>query len=52
MGPGDFGHVDVAAGVDADAMGSDEPAGFLPFRLVAQPSQNVALDVVDADPGT
>src|SRR4030095_8172106 len=49
MGPGDFSQVDVASGVDANAVRRDELARDLAFWLVAQACQNVAFSIVEAD---
>ena len=51
MGPGDLAHVDVALGVDADTVGSDEAAGGFPLGFATQAGQDVALGIVDGDAG-
>ena len=50
MGPGHLAHVNVASGVDADAVGRDEPARRPTLGLAAQPGLQIAPGVVDGHP--
>src|SRR5438132_12645671 len=46
VGPGDLSQVDVASGVDADAVRRDELARGLTFRLVPEACQEVAFGII------
>src|SRR5690349_4224835 len=50
IGEGDFADIDVAAGIDGEAVRRDELAGGEPGMLMAEPRQEFALLGVDADP--
>src|SRR5262245_29076125 len=52
VSPGHFSHINIASGVNANAMRGNESSGSLALRLVTQTRQQLALGIVYADART